>query len=327
MLNEGRPVAVGGFGVQGSPPEVEVVNGGYQFNLDLFTDKLMPVLAPLARRLESVGLPLRTVEHESGPGQIELTFSPMSGLAAADAVLLIRVLTKQVCDRLGYHASFMALPGIPGLDPNGWHLHQSLYDVGRGRNVFAADDGESALSETGRHYLAGLLAHAADISMLCVPTVNGYRRLADDYSLSPDRVVWSVENRGSFLRVCGSPGEPSTHLENRVGEPCANPYLAIAAQLAAGLDGVDSTLDPGAMATAPHDPRSRRLPRSLADALTALETGRIGREVLGEPLWRALVRLKRSEWDRFRAWAASNGVDLAGGKASEWEHREYFDVF
>jgi glutamine synthetase len=326
-LDGGRPVAVGGFGVQGRPPAVELVDGGYQFNLDLYTDQLLPVLAPIARALQAVGLPLRTVEHESGPGQLELTFSPMSGLEAADAVLQIRSLTKQVCARLGYHASFMALPALAGLDPSGWHLHQSLYDLDRDRNAFASESGAGILSDLGRHYVGGLLAHAANVSLLCVPTINGYRRLAEDFSLSPDRVVWSVENRGSFIRVLGSAGEPSTHVENRIGEPCANPYLYLAAQVAAGLDGVDQGRDPGAAATDPHSPTAGSLPRSFAQALAAMETGGLSREVLGEPLWRALLMLKRSELARYQKWADDNGVDPSPAQTTDWEHNEYFAVY
>jgi glutamine synthetase len=323
----GRPVAIGGFGIQGVPPAVEVVNAGYQFNLDCYLDQLMPLIVRLSRALQEAGLPLRTVEHESGPGQIECTFDPMSCLAAADSVLLIRSLIKQVCARQGYHASFMALPALPGLDPSGWHLHQSLFGLHTGRNAFAGDGGQGLLSDTGRHYVGGLLAHAAQMSLLCVPTVNGYRRMAGQFSLSPDHAVWSVENRGSFIRALGAPGDESTHVENRVGEPCANPYLYIAAQAAAGTDGIDRETDPGTPVTDPHDTSAKPLPRSLAEALAALEAGTLSREFLGDPLWRAMLLLKGSELARYEKWAAGNGEEVARGQVSDWEHREYFGAF
>ncbi|MFD9654914.1 type I glutamate--ammonia ligase [Streptomyces mirabilis] len=336
FLSDGRPEGVGGFGVQGEPPAVEPVNTGYQFNLDLYADQLLPVIAPLARAYQDVGLPLRTIEHESGPGQLECTFSPMSALAAADAVLLVRSLTKQICARLGHHASFMALPSLSGLDPSGWHLHQSLYDLGRGRNAFAAEPaaggvadpaaGAPPLSPTGIHYLGGLLESAAEVSLLCVPTVNGYRRLADRFSLSPDRVVWTVENRGSFLRVLGGDGDAASHVENRIGEPCANPYLYIAGQAAAGYDGVERAADPGAAAADPHAPDARRLPASLAEAIEAFEMSDLCRRTLGEPLWRAIALLKRSEWTRYQKWVAESGVDQAAG-VTAWEQREYFEIY
>lgn len=332
----GRPKAVGGFGIQGEPPAVSPVNVGYQFNLDLYTDQLLPVIARLARAYQEVGLPLRTIEHESGPGQLECTFSPMSGLAAADAVLLIRSLTKQVCARLGYHASFMALPSLPGLDPNGWHLHQSLYDLGRGCNAFASK--EDLLSETGRRYLGGLLEHAAGVSMLCVPTVNGYQRLNGQFSLSPDRIVWSVENRGSYLRVLGGAGDTATHIENRVGEPCANPYLYLAAQAAAGLDGLERGLEPGTAVADPHSADAAPLPSSLGEALDAFESSDLCRRVLGDPLRRALAQLKHSEWTRYQKRAAERGTGRcppappAGGATpvtpvTAWEQREYFEIY
>jgi glutamine synthetase len=326
-VDGGRPGGVGGFGVQGAPPAVAPVNAGYQFNLDLYGDQLMHVIVPLARALRSVGLPLRTIEHESGPGQLECTFNPMSALAAADAMLLFRSLTKQVCHRLGHHASFMALPALSGFDPSGWHLHQSLYDLEGGRNAFATEDGPELLSGIGRSYVGGLLEHAAEGSLLCIPTVNGYRRLSEEFSLSPDRVVWSVENRGSFVRVLGMPGAPTTHVENRLGEPCANPYLYIAAQLAAGLDGVDRGLDPGSASADPHSATARPLPRTLEQALTAFETSTLYRAVLGEPLFQTLCRLKHSELGRYQKWAAENGAEAEGGHVTQWEHREYFEIF
>lgn len=322
-----RPLIPGGFGIQAEPPVVEPVNAGYQFNLDMYIDQLLPVIAPLTRALESAGLPLRTVEHESGPGQLELTFSPMSGLAAADAVLLIRAITKQVCASLGYHASFMALPRIVGLDPSGWHLHQSLYDLSGKRNAFASGGEPELLSQLGRHYVGGLLEHAANISLLCVPSINGYRRFADQFSLAPDRILWSPENRGAFVRVLGAAGDPATHVENRTGEPCANPYLYIAAQVAAGLDGIDRRIDPGLPARDPHDVTARPLPRSLSEALAALETGGLARDLLGLPLWQTLLMLKQSELRRFQQWAAENDHDWTNGSVTEWEHREYFEAY
>ncbi|NEB06715.1 glutamine synthetase, partial [Streptomyces sp. SID13726] len=157
------------------------------------------------------------VEHESGPGQLEFTFSPMSGLDAADAMLLFRTVAKQICARLGHHASFMSLPRLERFDPSGWHLHQSLFDTAADRNAFVpASPGDGALlSQEGLGYVAGLLEHAAATALFCIPTVNGYRRLDTRFSLSPDRIVWSAENRGALVRVLGGPGEESTHVENR----------------------------------------------------------------------------------------------------------------
>ncbi|MEU2393550.1 glutamine synthetase family protein [Streptomyces sp. NPDC007369] len=318
--------AVGGFGVHGEPPAVEPVNGGYQFNLDTFTDGLMHVVAPLARAVRELGLPLRTVEHESGPGQLEFTFAPMDALDAADAMLLFRTVAKQVCARLGHHASFMALPRLDRFDASGWHLHQSLFDTAADRNAFAAARGGAPLSDEGLGYLAGLLEHAAGTALFCVPTVNGYRRFDERFSLSPDRVVWSAENRGALVRVLGGPGEESTHVENRIGEPCANPYLYLGAQLAAGLDGIDRGLRPGAAAEDPHAPSAAPLPRDLAEAVTAMQDSALARDLLGKELHDCLVRLKRSEVARFEEWQAAAGP-AGPGEVTAWEHREYFAAY
>ncbi|WP_326589700.1 glutamine synthetase family protein [Streptomyces sp. NBC_01294] len=318
--------SVGGFGIQGEPPAVEPANSGYQFNLDTFTDGLMPVITPLARALRELGLPLRTVEHESGPGQLEFTFSPMNGLDAADAMLLFRTVAKQICGRLGYHASFMALPGLDRFDPSGWHLHQSLFDTAAGTNAFVPRDGRGPLSPLGLSYVAGLLAHAAETTLLAVPTVNGYRRLQGQFALSPDRIVWSAENRGALVRLLGGPGEESTHLENRIGEPCANPYLYLAAQLAAGLDGIERGLQPGGLAQDPHADSAAALPRDLAEAVAAAQDSALTRTLLGKHLHDCLVRLKRTELSRFEQWRAT-APPTTPGDVTDWEHREYFGAY
>jgi glutamine synthetase len=325
-VDGGRPRAVGGFGVQGEPPLVEPVDGGYQFNFDGLVDALMPVLEPLADALQRTGLPLRTMEHESGPGQLEFTFDPMTALEAADAMLLFRSLAKQICGRLGYHASFMALPGLANFDPSGWHLHQSLFEPSSGRYLFASSGGVALLSDAGRQFVGGLLAHAAEAAVLCVPTLNGYRRMSEAFSLSPDRVVWSPENRGAFVRVLGRPGAPSTHVENRIGEPCANPYLYLASQLAAGLDGIARGLDPGDPAADPHAASAPPLPADLREAVAALDGSALYRRTLGDPLVDCLCLLKRSEIGRFDEWLAKAGP-IEGDGASEWEHREYFATY
>jgi glutamine synthetase len=326
FAQDGFSGRVGGFGVQGEPPAVEPVNGGYQFNLDALIDALEPVIDPLTRSLTEMGLPLRSVEHESGPGQMEFTFAPMNGLAAADAMLLFRTATKQICARRGYHASFMALPGLPGFDASGWHLHQSLARVSTGENLFTAPDSDSELSETGTRFLGGLLEHAAEGALLCVPTVNGYRRMSEGFSLAPSHVTWSVESREAFLRVLGAYGDPAAHIENRIGEPCANPYLYMSAQLAAGLDGIERELTPGRPTNSPHSADLEPLPRSLREALGTLTQGQFYRRILGSPLTQCLSQLKESELRRYEEWQAGAG-QTDDAHVSEWEHREYFATY
>ncbi len=321
-VNQGCAEGVGGFGIQGEPPVVVPVDAGYQLNLEGLTDALAPVLDPLADAVIELGLPLRTIEHESGPGQLEFTFDPLEALVAADAMLLFRTVTKQVCARLGHHASFMALPGLPRFNPSGWHLHQSLVRGSSGQNLFASDRGD-LLSPLGRGFLGGLLEHAVPGALLCTPTINGYRRLDGQFGFSPDRVVWCTENRGALLRVLGGFADPATHIENRIGEPCANPYLYLASQVTAGLDGVERCLDPGKASANPHQGTATALPRNLREALDAFAGSTHYRQVLGAPLMECLSKLKLSELARYEEWQARSGPVPAGG-ASEWEHREYF---
>jgi glutamine synthetase len=326
LADGGRVGRLGGFGVQGDPPAVEPVNRGYQFNADGLLDALLPVLGPLLDALLELGLPLRGFEHESGPGQLEFTFNPMEGLAAADAMLLFRTITKQVLARSGHHASFMALPGIPGFDPSGWHLHQSLAERATGRNLFAAQGTGQVLSRCGLHFMGGLMRHAAEASLLCVPTVNGYRRMERTFSLSPDRIAWCTEHRGAFLRVLGADGDPGAHIENRTGEPAANPYLYLAGQLAAGLAGIDGEVDPGPPARDPHGAQAPPLPCSLGEALKEFADSALYRAHLGAPLHDCLRTLKASELSRYDAWLEGSGRE-GSDQVTEWEHREYFATY
>ena len=123
-------------------------------------------------------------------------------------------------------------------------LHQSLFDVETGVNMFMSTEPSAPVSELARHYVGGLLEHAAAASVFTTPTVNGYKRLNERFTLSPDRAVWSMDNRGIFIPVLAEPDEPSSHVENRVGEPAANPYLYIASQIIVGLDGIERQLEP-----------------------------------------------------------------------------------
>jgi glutamine synthetase len=318
----GGPVgnAGNGFGSQGAAPRVRAVNSGYQFNLDTYSASVAAVTGPLALTLLELGLPLRSMEHESGPGQLETTFSPMTALDAADAMLLFRTLVKQTCARSGHHASFMSLPRVEGFDPSGWHLHQSVQDAKTGRNLFSAD-GTDQLSGEGAAYVDGLLSRARDLCLLSVPTVNGYRRLGPGFSLAPTRIGWSVEDRGALVRVIGAGG--STHVENRAGEPCANPYLAIAAQLYAGLSGHIGARQP-AGPPSPGDRAASLLPQSLGESLAAFRSGP-AEDLLGRPLASCLVKLKESEAARFAAWCERERP--ADGEVTEWEQREYFENY
>ncbi len=324
-LLDGPPGNAGnGFGRQGPAPAVAAMNAGYQFNLDSSYDSVAAVADPLAVMLMSFGLPLRTMEHESGPGQLETTFAPMLALDAADAMLLFRTQVKQFCARRGYHASFMTLPRLDSFDPSGWHLHQSVTSTKTDSNLFAVGaSAQDAISPEGEGYVDGLLARAREFCLLSVPTVNGYRRLAPEFALSPTSANWRFEDRTVMVRLLSSGS--STHVENRIGEPCANPYLAMAAQLFAGLDGLEA--DPPAVAKQAGEQAGERdrLPRSLREALAAFRGSDRATELLGAPLKNGLVQLKESEAARFEAWCAEERPPA--DEVTEWEHREYFRVF
>jgi glutamine synthetase len=267
----------------------------------------------LRRDLEAIGLPVRSMEVEMGPSQFEFTFDAAEGLAPADNMILFRSAVKQICRRRGFHATFMCRPRVPNTVASGWHLHQSL--VSRdGVNAFASAHEGEALSATGRAYLAGLLAHARASAVFTTPTINGYKRYRS-YSLAPDRAIWARDNRGAMIRVLGAPHDPATRLENRIGEPAANPYLYMASQILAGLDGIDRKLDPGPSADAPYESKAAPLPKSLREAVAALDEDRFFRAAMGDQFVDYYVFIKNAEIARFEM------------EITEWEQAEYFDIF
>ena len=306
------------------PPPVSVFERGYQFLSEVRLDSMGGTLEAVRDALTDIGLPPRSIEDEWGPGQLEFSFAPMTGLAAADAAMLFRSAVKQVCQRRGLLASFMCRPALPNFFSCGWHLHQSLLSRADGSNAFAS--ASSSLSETGRHYVAGLLAHAAPMAVFAAPTVNGYKRFRP-YSFAPDRVTWAVENRGTLVRVQGSPGDTSAHVEMRLGEPAANPYLYLASNIAAGLDGVRSGVEPPPAAeTDPYAVDAPPLPASLAEAVSALDQDEFYRKEFGDTLVSYLVMMKRHEIGRYQDALAEAPLP-EGQDVSDWEMREYFEFF
>jgi len=298
-------------GQPGSPPEVALLSTGYQLLSETRHDLLEPALEILRRNLEGLGLPLRSFECEFGPSQAEVTLGVQEGLAAADAMVLFRSAAKQVLRRHGYHATFMCRPKLPNVMSSGWHLHQSLVDRS-GVNAFMAE--KDFLSDFGKRFLAGLLAHAAASAAFATPTLNGYKRYRP-YSLAPERAIWGRDNRGAMLRVIGGPGDSATRIENRIGEPAANPYLYFASQIHCGMDGVRRKLDPGEPEQTPYESKAALLPRSLDEALAALKANDVLKSGLGAGFVDYYCRIKQAEIARFNL------------EVSDWEHREYFDLF
>ena len=298
-------------------PEISLLTQGYQYLTESRFDMLDPAIEILRRGLAALDLPLRSVEIELGPSQCEFTFRPQLGLAAADTMILFRSAVKQIARRNGYLASFMCRPALPHVMSSGWHLHQSLIERQGKRNAFADPDG---LSTVGTHYLAGLVAHARGGAAFATPTVNGYKRYRS-YSLAPDRAIWARDNRGVMVRVMGQPGDAATHLENRIGEPAANPYLYMASQIYAGLDGMARKLQPGPSADTPYETDAPLLPKSLSAAVTALRADDCFRAGFGAGFVDYYAHIKDAEAARFAKEAPDSP------EVTPWEQKEYLDLF
>lgn len=301
-------------GQPGAPPEVKLLTTGYQYLSELRYDQLEPVLEIVRRQVIELGLPVRSVECEYGPSQCEFTFDAMPAMAAADAMVLFRSAVKQICRRNGLHATFMCRPRIPNVMSSGWHLHQSLVSRKTRANAFTPGETGEHLSPLGLHFLAGLITHARAAALFTTPTINGYKRFRA-HSLAPDRALWGRDNRGAMLRVLSAPNDPASRIENRIGEPTANPYLYIASQIHAGIDGIERKLEAGPPADRPYDTPAPALPRNFGEAIAALRDDTFYRSAMGSTFVDYLLAIREAEWARFNA------------EVTDWEHREYFDMF
>jgi glutamine synthetase len=298
-----------------TPPEVSLLARGYHYLTEIRVDQLDPVIQLLLSNLKPLGLPLRSFEGEFGPSQFEVTFDPAAGLAAADNMMLFRSAVKQVCRRHGYHATFMCRPAIANLFSSGWHLHQSLGALRGGANAFMPVRAEDALSPTGLAFVAGLLRHARASSLFAIPTINGYKRLRS-YSLAPDRAIWGRDHKAAMVRtVSAGPGDPGSRIENRVGEPAANPYLYMASQVFSGLDGIAQKLQPATPSDTPYEDAAEPLPKSLMEAADALRSSSFYRAAMGDAFIDYLLKIKDAEIARFLS------------EVTDWEQREYFEMF
>ncbi|MEM7633658.1 MAG: glutamine synthetase family protein [Pseudomonadota bacterium] len=301
-------------GQPGAVPDVSLMTHGFQYLTEARADELEPVTEVLRKACVALHLPVRSIECEFGPSQVEFTFAPMRAVQAADAMSLFRSMVKQVCRRQGLHATFMCRPQVANLFASGWHVHQSLVSVQSGDNLFMPETGDRLLSPLGLHYTAGLLARAVEASVFASPTINGYKRYRS-FQLAPDRAIWGRDNKGAMVRAIGGPGDPATRVENRAAEAAANPYLHLAAQIWAGLDGVDNTRDPGPAADTPYETDAAMLPTNLMHAVDALAGSQLFRQRFGDRFVDYLVHIKRAEIARFLS------------EVTDWEHREYFDLY
>ena len=306
----------------GLPPKVAMIHPGYQLLAEPWADMAEEPLRIVQHTAQALGLPLQSLEIELGPSQVEAVFDATDALTAADNMVLFRSAVKQALRRAGYHATFMCRPPFPNIMSSGWHLHQSLVDLETGANLFQreapaagtqATDAQHTLSQLGEHYLAGLLAHARGMTVFCTPTINGFGRFRPN-ALAPQAVLWGRDNRGAMLRVVGQPGDAATRIENRMGEPAANPYLYLASQIYAGLDGIQRQLKAPVATDAPYGEAGEKIPTSLGDALDALRDNAVLGQAFGKSFINYFTHIKQSEITRH---------EQATDK-DDWQRREYF---
>jgi glutamine synthetase len=304
------------------PPAVELVHPGYALLSEAWADQAQEPLSIVRRTALGLGLPLRSLEIELGPSQFEAVFAPTDALTAADQMILFRSGVRQALRRAGFHASFVCRPPLPHAVASGWHLHQSLTDpAGRNAMVRAAptgapDEARHTLSDDGALWLAGLLRHAQGMAALCAPTIPAYSRYAGSV-MAPQAVVWGRDNRGAMLRVLGGAGDAATRIENRMGEPMANPYLMMAAQIFAGLDGLQRGQMPPPATETPYAAGLVPLPASLAQALDALAADEVLQQGLGAEMALVFDTIKRHELSRH----------AEADDSAQWERREYFSRY
>ncbi len=300
-------------GMPPTPPEVAHLTRGYELLGEARYDALEEIMDLLRQHSMALGLPVRAMEAEFGPSQLEFVFDPLGPIEQADAMILFRSMVKQVCARRGLHATFMCRPKVGACAASGWHLHQSIIERDGGENIFMpAADGQLGAKASG--WIAGLLDHARETCLLTTPTVNGYRRYQAN-QLAPNRVQWAHDNRGAMIRALLQHGSAASRIENRVAEPAANPYYVLASQILGGLSGVQRALTAPPPVEEPYDASGPTLPGHLLEAIEAFEGGNLFQAALGDEFVRYYSGLKRAEWDRYIA------------TISDWEQQEYFSLF
>jgi len=266
--------------------------------------------------LESMGIPVEYVHHEVAPSQHEIDLRYTDALTMADNVMTYRLTVKEVAQEFGIYATFMPKP-VAGVNGSGMHTHQSLFEGDR--NAFFDANDQYHLSKTAKHYIAGLLHHAPEITLLTNQWVNSYKRLIPGYE-APVYVCWARRNRSALVRVpMYKPGkEGATRIEYRSPDPACNPYLAFSAMLAAGLAGVEGEyeLPPEASNNIYEMTEAERvsagiasLPKDLHDAIGLAERSDVLREALGDHVHEYLIRNKRAEWDAFKAYVTPYEVE------------------
>ncbi|HZJ26541.1 MAG TPA: glutamine synthetase family protein [Acidimicrobiia bacterium] len=266
--------------------------------------------------LEAMGIPVEYSFHELGPSQHEIDLRYTDGLTMADNVMTFRLIVKQVAQTQGVYATFMPKP-IQGAFGSGMHTHLSLFegDV----NAFHDPDDEHGLSRVGKHFIAGLLRHASEITAVTNQWINSYKRLIVGYE-APAYVCWARNNESALVRVpIPKRGKgSSTRIEFRSPDPACNPYLAFSLMLAAGLKGVEEgyELPPEATTNIYEMTAEERqaegiqaLPQSLAEAVEVMEHSELVAETLGEHVFEYFLRNKRAEWNEYTSYVTPFELD------------------
>ena len=302
-----------------SPPEkgqapVPLDEGGF-FDLTT-TDVAGTLRKQTIRTLETMSIPVEYSFHEDAPSQHEIDLRHTDALTMADSVMTFRLVVKEVAASQGVHATFMPKP-LESVQGSGMHVHLSLFDGDE--NAFYAADDPYNLSPVAKHFMAGLLHHAAEITAITNQTVNSYKRLVPGFE-APVHVSWARNNRSGLVRVpITKRGNPSaTRIEFRSPDPACNPYLAFAVMLAAGMRGIteEYELPPEADSNLFEMSESELaklgidvLPQSLSDSLRVMEQSSLVQEALGEHIFEWFLRNKRNEWRSYKAHVSSFEFD------------------
>jgi glutamine synthetase len=266
-----------------------------------------------------MGFEIEAAHHEVAPGQHEVDFKYANALEAADNIQTFKLVVKTVARKYGLFATFMPKP-LSGINGSGMHINMSLFN-GQG-NAFYDESGDLSLSDTAYNFLGGLLKHARNFTAVTNPIVNSYKRLVPGFE-APVYVAWSGSNRSPLIRVPNSRGV-STRLELRSVDPSANPYLAIAAVLEAGLDGIKNDLTPSDSVdrniyrmdeSEREDNNIVSLPSTLHNALKYLATDDVVRDAMGTHLYKSFFEAKTLEYDAYRQQVA------------DWEREQYMEMY
>lgn len=317
LLNVGAELEYYYFPDEHTPEPLD--NVGY-FDLSV-SDAARDLRRNTVLTLEKMSVPVEYTFHAAGRSQHGMSLRHAEALSMSDAITTAKLIIKQQAYESGCHASFMPKP-LAGEDGSAMFLCQSLFDHD-GNNVFWGEDDEKYhLSDVAKHYMAGILAHAREISAITNPTVNSYKRITTGGDSVPQYATWGLRNRASMVRIpVYKPGkQPSTRIELRSPDPMANPYLVNAVTLAAGLDGIERKLELPPEATAETLKLTDRqmveagytpLPRSLKEALDVFEDSQFMKDALGEHIHSFFLKKKRDEWHKFES------------TITEWEIKHY----